>query len=145
MPSYAVTCPSLCPFVVGFRTIVPILYIAFARVVLFATLGAAASVSTLGGVIGVVLVFGLAFPTLGPMTLVVRSFPIFWRHRSVSVPGVPGVSVGPVFGCWTISRISVSRRFILSSGVVSGNSQQVGKNSRVLETRFLPVLVMWHL
>ena len=101
------------------------------------------SVSTLGGVIGVV--FGSVFPTLGPITPVERSFPIFWMHKSVSVPGVLGGSVGPWIGVWTSSRISLNSRFILSSGVVSGRSQHVGKNWTVLEIRFLWVLGMWHL
>ena len=57
---------------------------------------------------------------------------------SVSVPGVPGGRGCPAgFGVWMISRISFSSRFNLSSGVVSGKSQHVGKNCSVLEILFL--------
>ena len=121
--------------------------IVFARVAL-PTLGADSvftlggeTVSTLGGVVGVVFV--LCEFTLAPAIPVVRSFPIFCIHWSISVPGVPGGNDGPPGdGFWTVSRISLRRRLSLSVADVSGSSQHVGKNSMVLETRDLLVLGM---
>ena len=140
------------PFGFWFWTIVPIPYIEIGCVCLptlgvgaFFTLGGC-TVSICGGVIWFVLVFGLGFPTLGPMTPVVKIFPIFWRHRSISVPGVPGGKDGPPgCGALVVSLISARRRLRRSKADVSGSSQQCGKNSNVLEIRVLLVLGMWHL
>ena len=110
------------------------------------TLGAfTGDVFTLGGVVGVSFGQYVDFPTLAPTISLERIFPIFWRHWSVSVPGVPGGNGGPPgCGSWMSSLISLRRRFILSAEDVLGSSQLVGKNSSVLDTRGLFVLGMKH-